>query len=262
MTSFQPSPTPYQEVNGFLSHLLERQQDLLGEHLVGLYLGGSLALRAFNPSRSDIDFLAVTSDQLLPELVSRLKDLHTQLCVTHSKWAMKLDGSYVPRKVVRHWRADHPPCPFVEGNQFQVTQQGSAVIQRHIIREHGLIIAGLDPDELIEPVSIDEMRSALRDMLETWWRPELENPSWVTQAQNQPFAILTMCRCLYMVEHGDVASKAIAGRWAQKAFGQSWFEPIEWALTRPHDPEADHAITTLNFIAYTLDYFRQIEKRA
>jgi hypothetical protein len=204
--------------------------------------------------------LVVTSNYLPAEIVSGLQDLHTQLCITHAKWAKKLDGSYVPRKVVRHWTTDHPPCPFVEGNQFQVTQQGSAVIQRHIIREHGVIVMGPDPHDLIEPVSIDEMRGALRDMVETWWRPELDNPSWVTQNQNQPFAILTMCRCLYMFEHGDVTSKAIAGRWAQKTLGQSWVEPIEWALTWPHDPEADHTITTLNLIAYTLGRFDQIEK--
>jgi len=260
MISVPLSPTPYREVNDFLSQLLARQRALLGEHLVGLYLGGSLALRAFDLSRSDIDFLVVTFDHVSSKIVSGLQDLHAQLCVTHSKWAMKLDGSYVPRKVVRDWTADHPPCPFVEGNQFQVTKQGSAVIQRHIIRVHGLTIVGPDPHELIEPVPISEMRIALRDMLETWWCPELDNPSWVTQTQNQPFTILTMCRSLYLLEHGDATSKVIAGRWAQKALGQSWVEPIEWALTWPHDAEVDHTITTLNIIAYTLDRFRQIER--
>ena len=186
MISYLPSPTPYQEVNDFLGQLLARLYALLGEHLVGLYIGGSLALRAFNLSRSDIDFLVVTFDHLPSDVVSGLQDLHTQLCVTHSKWALKLDGSYIPRKVVRHWTADHPPCPFVEGNQFQITKQGSAVIQRHIIREHGVIIVGPDPHDLIEPVSTDEMRVALHDMVETWWRPELDNPSWVMQTQNQP----------------------------------------------------------------------------
>lgn len=127
---------------------------------------------------------------------------------------------------MRHWTADHPPCPFVEGDLFQVTDQGSAVIQRHIIREHGVTVVGPDPHELIDPVSVDEMRGALRDMAETWLRPELDNPSWVVQTRNQPFAIITMCRSLYVFEHGDVASKAIAGRWAQKALGQPWVSQL------------------------------------
>jgi hypothetical protein len=256
-----PSPTPYPEVNIFLSQLVASQQALLGEQLVGLYLGGSLALQAFHLDRSDIDFLAVTLEHLPPEIVSELQNLHTQLCLTHSTWAKKLDGSYVPRKVVRRWTADHPPCPFVEGDQFQVTNQGSAVIQRHIIREHGLIVVGPDPHELMDSVSPDELRGALRGMFETWWRPQLEDPSWVAQIRNQPFAILTMCRSLYVLAYGEVASKAVAGRWAQKVLGQAWVEPIEWALTSPHDLESDHAIAALNLIAYTLDQLHQNDKR-
>jgi hypothetical protein len=254
-------PTPFREVNDFLSQLLASQKALLREQFVGLYLGGSLALRAFNLDRSDLDFVAVTFDQLPPEVILDLENLHAQLYATDSKWAKKLDGSYVPRETLRHWTANHPPCPFVEGDQFQVTNQGSAVIQRHIIREHGVTIVGPDPHDFIDPVAVDEMQGALRDMAETWLRPELDNPSWVAQTRNQPFAILTMCRSLYILEYGDVASKAVAGRWAQKMLGPSWIEPIEWALKWPRGSETDHTIPTLNLIAYTLDRFHQIDKR-
>jgi hypothetical protein len=254
-------PTPFREVNDFLSQLLASQKALLREQFVGLYLGGSLALRAFNLDRSDIDFVAVTFDQLPPEVILDLENLHAQLYATDSKWAKKLDGSYVPRETLRHWTANHPPCPFVEGDQFEVTNQGSAVIQRHIIREQGVTIVGPDPHDFIDPVSVDEMQGALRDMAETWLRPELDNPSWVAQTRNQPFAILTMCRSLYILEHGDVASKAVAGRWAQKLLGPSWAEPIEWALKWPRGSETDHTIPTLNLIAYTLDRFHEIDKR-
>ena len=98
-------------------------------------------------------------------------------------------------------------------------------------------------------------------MAETWWRPELDNPSWVAQIRNQPFAILTMCRSLYILELGDVASKAVAGQWAQKVLGQSWIEPIEWALQWPRGADTDHLIATLKLIAYMLDRFHQIDKR-
>ena len=255
------SPTPFREVNDFLNQFLASQKALLKEQFVGLYLGGSLALRAFNLDRSDIDFVAVTFEQLPPEVVLDLENLHAQLYATPSKWAKKLDGSYVPRKFLRHWTADHPPCPFVEGDEFQLTNQGSAVIQRHIIREYGVTAFGPDPHDFIDPVSVDEMQGALRGMAETWWRPELDNPSWITQVRNQPFAILTMCRSLYILEHGDVASKAVAGQWAQKVLGQSWIEPIEWALKWPRDSDTDHTITTLDLIAYTLDRVNQIDKR-
>ena len=54
-----PQPTPYQDVNVFLNLLLSNIQSILGDHFIGLYLGGSLALGDFNPQRSDIDFVAV-----------------------------------------------------------------------------------------------------------------------------------------------------------------------------------------------------------
>lgn len=255
------SVTPFQEVNDFLWHLLASQHALLKEHLVGLYLGGSLALRAFTVDRSDIDFLAVTSEELPPDIVVGLQNMHVHLYATGSPWAKKLDGSYVPRNSLCHWTADHPPCPFVEGDEFQVTTQGSAVIQRHIIREHGVTVFGPDPHELIDPVSRDEMRGALQAMAETWWRPERDHPSWVAQIRNQPFAILTMCRSLYLLEHGDVASKAVAGRWAQKVLGDAWIEPIEWALTWPRDSATDHTRATQTLIAYTLERLRQRDQR-
>jgi len=44
-------PTPYQDVTVFLDLLLSSMQAILGDHLVGLYLGGSLALGDFNPQR-------------------------------------------------------------------------------------------------------------------------------------------------------------------------------------------------------------------
>src|SRR5687767_12994230 len=107
-----PQPTPYQDVNVFLDLMLSNTQAILREQFIGLYLGGSLALGDFNPQRSDIDFVAVTVDELAPALIVALAEMHTRLWVTGTKWARKLDGSYVPQQVFRYWTSDHLPCPF------------------------------------------------------------------------------------------------------------------------------------------------------
>ena len=52
-------PTPYPDVNAVLHALLSDAQTILGNHLVGLYLYGSLASGDFDPGRSDIDFVVV-----------------------------------------------------------------------------------------------------------------------------------------------------------------------------------------------------------
>jgi hypothetical protein len=249
-------PTPYPDVNVFLDLLLSSMQAVLGDHLLGLYLGGSLALGDVNPQRSDIDFVAVTTDELPPEMVVALKEMHARLWDTGSTWAMKLDGSYVPQQVLRRWTSDHAPCPFVEGDSFEITVQGSAVIQRHIIREHGVVIAGPDPRTLMDPVDANGLRSAMRDMLEKWWRPLLDDPGWLEASQNQPFAILTMCRTLYTLEHGAVASKPVAAQWGQQAMGEQWTALIEWALAWPPDTESNQLAATLGLIQYTLKRYQ------
>lgn len=247
-------PTPYQDVNAFLDLFLVTLRHTLGHRFIALYLGGSLALGDFNPQQSDIDFVAVTLDELSPDLIVALEEMHRCLWATGKKWARKLDGSYVPRRMFRRWTADHAPCPFVERDSFTVTQQGSAVVQRHILHRHGVVVAGPSPPMLLEPVGADELRSALREMLERWWRPLLDDPAWLTQSQKQPFAILTLCRTLYTLKHGVVASKPVAARWCQQALGQEWVGLIEWALTGPHTTAANQPTAIQEFIQYILSY--------
>jgi len=158
---------------------------------------------------------------------------------------------------IRHWTSDHPPCPFVEGDSFEITNQGSAVIQRHIIREHGIVVAGSSPHTLIDSVDADGLRGAMRDMLEKWWRPLLDDHAWLQTSQEQPFAILTMCRTLYTLEHGTVASKPVAAQWAQQAIGEHWKSLIEWALVWPHNTKSNHLAWTLSLIGYTLKRYEQ-----
>jgi hypothetical protein len=74
----------------------------------------------------------------------------------------------------------------------------------------------------------------------------------------QPFAILTICRMLYTLEHGVVASKPVAARWCQQAIGQQWTELIEWALDWPHDTESSHLAATLSLIQYALDHHKHL----
>jgi hypothetical protein len=245
-------PTPYHEVNVFLNLLLSNMRTILGNHFIGLYLGGSLALGDFNPNRSDIDFISVTIEELPLETIVALEEMHTRLWDTGVKWARKLDGSYVPQQVLRRWTSNDKPCPFVEEDQFYITNQGSAVIQRHIIRQHGGVVAGPSPSTLIDLVDAADLRNALHENLEIWWRPLLDDPAWVQQIQKQPFVILTMCRALYTLEHGIVVSKPVAARWAQQVISKQWTELIEWALDWPRDTKSSRLASTLSLIQYTL----------
>ena len=45
------------------------------------------------------------------------------------------------------------------------------IIQRHILRERGIVVTGPDPQTLIDPVSPDELRQAVVDVLPLWAQP-------------------------------------------------------------------------------------------
>jgi hypothetical protein len=108
---------------------------------------------------------------------------------------------------------------------------------------------------LIDPVDVDDLRRALWNLLEKWWRTLLINPAWVRVSRNQPFAVLTMCRALYTLDHGVVTSKRIAARWVQQSLDEQWISLIDWALSWADNTQSDELASTLALIDYTLKRF-------
>lgn len=246
-------PTTYPDINALLDRLLAGARSVLGADLVGLYLHGSLATGGFNPETSDVDFLAATAGPLPEEIVDRLAAMHQELAL-RSPWAAELEGSYIPRPALRRYnpaRARHPRLEH-GSSTLRVEQHDSDwVINRYVLREHGVVITGPDPETLIDPIGPNELRHAVRNLL-WWWELQLEDTTRLETGRYQAYAVLTMCRVLYMLEHGDVAPKPEAAFWAQGAISQPWPPLVERALAwRPGEP-LDCLDDTLSFIRYTL----------
>lgn len=147
--------TPFPEVTAFLPALLEGARITLGERLVAFYLSGSLALGDFMPHCSDIDFLAVTAGNLPGDVLQRLQERHRRLAASGSPWAHRVEGSYYPRKALRRYdasNATHPKMEAPEEYPAMKWHRTNTVIHRYIVREHGVVLFGLDPRPLIDPV--------------------------------------------------------------------------------------------------------------
>jgi len=142
--------------------------------------------------------------------------------------------------------------PHIErGGELRVERHDSDwIIQRYIIREHGLTLAGLDPKYLIDPIGAEDLQCAVLDLL-GWWDMQLADPARLRENVYQAYAILTMCRILYTLEHGTVVSKPAAARWAQEKLGDPWKHLIELALR--HEVNLNDLGTTMEFIHFTLD---------
>jgi hypothetical protein len=240
-------------VNLVLEMLLERVQTALEEQFVGLYLYGSLATGDFDPASSDLDFAVVTATLLAPETSAALESLHRELWASGLKWAAKLEGAYVPKSLIRRHDPAGPAIPAVNEGAFYLAQLGSDwVIQRHVLRECGVVLAGPDPQTLIDPVSANEIRQAIRGLLTEWWFPMLENPAWLAErgSEYHAYAVISMCRVLHGLQHGTIVSKPVAARWAQANYPQ-WQPLIAQALAAQAGGKSGFLEATLNFIRFT-----------
>jgi predicted nucleotidyltransferase len=257
-------PTHYPDVNKILNLLLTNVQEILGNQLVGMYLYGSLSSGDFNPETSDIDFLVVTTSTLSDKAIAELRSMHQRIWKSGLNWASKLEGSYIPKRDIRRHDPHSPPCPTVNEGKFYLDKRGSDwIIQRHVIREQGTVLAGPDPKTLIDPVSPEDIRRAVKGVLQEWWAPMLEDPSWLKNhgSEYHAFAILTMCRALYALEHGSIVSKPMAARWAQKELGERWSQVIDRSLAQPDGSEdQDLYNESLAFIRFTMSTVRNSRK--
>jgi len=244
-----------------LHALLAGAQRILGDRFAGLYLYGSLAAGDFDPERSDIDFVVVTAGELPDELLPALEAMHAGLASADRKWATKLEGSYVPQRALRRYDPEDAPRPQLNEGRFYVARHCSDwVIQRHVLREHGVALAGPPASTLIDPVLPDDLRGAVRGILREWWEPMLNDGAWLRRGDvYRAYAVLTMCRALYTLRHGAIASKPVSAGWARSELGGRWAGLIERASAWRHDAPAGDLSGAAAFVRFTLGRARSFE---
>ncbi len=264
MTVHDAVPTPYPEINVVLDQVLSGAREALGTGLAGMYLYGSLAGGDFNPRSSDIDFLVVTEGELADRVIAALKEMHDRIAAGGGPWTARLEGAYIPRAALRRYdpaRARHPTLG-VDGGLRVEQHHSDWIIQRHVAREQGVVVAGPPPSTMIDSVSPGELQRAVVAVLDEWWSHKLDDTAWLDSGEYQAFAILTMCRALYTLHHGAIVSKTVAARWARTALGSRWEALIEHASAWQRDARWGNLNGTLDFIRYTLAYSRQFSASA
>ncbi|HET9014738.1 MAG TPA: aminoglycoside adenylyltransferase domain-containing protein [Thermomicrobiaceae bacterium] len=250
------SPTPYPDVNALLAVLLERVRAVLGADLVGMYLFGSLSLGDFDPASSDVDVVVATARRLPEEKVAALGRVHGEIAASGLPWSGRLEGRYLPPDVLRRHQpgpARYPTIGIDWG--FGLGRVGPDwIVERHIVRERGVVVWGQDPKFLIDPVSPDDLRRAVIEAALDFWGEQLAGPEpeWLRTREYQAFARLTMCRIHYTLERGAAASKPVAAAWAMAALPE-WAPLIERALAWRHDHAPDDLTDTLRLVAYTVE---------
>ena len=257
----RPVPTQHPEVNAVLDVLCAGLRQALGEELVGVYLSGSLANGGFDRS-SDVDVLVVTRQAVPDRLLPLLQRMHTRLAAGDCWCATQLEVSYIPVAALR--RHDplnniHPHLDRGPGQELHLMHHDSDwVVQRFVLRERGIVLSGPNPRSLIDPVSANDLRLAMQPVLHGWLAGLVRDPARIESRGYQSYIVLTVCRVLYTLQHGDTLSKAAAAQWAKETLDEHWKPLIEraWLGRQTPDglPDPDEINETLTFIGYALNY--------
>jgi hypothetical protein len=252
-------PTEYKDVNHIVEQTLAHVRAASGNSFVAMYLGGSLATRTFNPETSDVDFVVVTRDEITDDLAAALRGAHERITAGPSKWAKRLEGLYVPRATLATRRATTQRCAYLGvGGWFgAVPYQNDWIVQLHLVREHGIVVAGPHPKALIAPIAPAELRDSCAAIMRDW-ELLLETPKKF-DAEYQAYTVLTMCRMLYTLEHSAIAPKSEAARWAKAHYGSRWSTLTDSALAWRHGMPFDDLDEVLDLLRYTIDRSRLAE---
>lgn len=123
----------------------------------------------------------------------------------------------------------------------------------------GMYLGGSIATGDFDPISPKELRQAVLDILHRWWAPILRDPGLPLNSPGyRTYAVLTMCRMLYTLQHGAVVSKSVAARWAQEMLGEPRAAVIERALLWEQDAPPVDLSEALDLIQYTVQRYNLV----
>ncbi len=252
-------PTPYRELNGVLEELVTSARTILAENFCGAYLQGSFAVGDADV-HSDVDFVIVTHDEVTDAQQTALQAMHARIHTLDVPWAQHLEGSYIPKDRLRRVDPSRSTYLYLDNGATELIWDNhcNTAVVRWSLREHGIVLAGPDPQILVEPVSAAQLRSEVLTAMHEWvdWVKASDMSRW-----RQPTLVLSYCRMLHTLETGRVTSKREAGEWALGALDAGWASLIQRALDdrpdpwlRVHEPADPEAVDrTLAFTDYALN---------
>jgi len=254
------APTNAPSINDLLADLLARHQKALGDKLVGLYLHGSLVMGDFDPNLSDIDVLAALASGLTEAELDALRQMHRDFVAQHPQWNDRIEVAYLSLEALRTFKTQNSQIGIISpGEPLHFVDAGVEWLMNwYMVQEHGITLLGPPPETIIEPISRDEFVHVIKQHVSGW-------NEYVQHGKHrgfQAYSILTMCRGLYTLSHGEQVSKIRAAEWAKQAIPE-WADliqkAIDWRLDYAQSGVIDEAALpeTKRFVAEMVERVRR-----
>ncbi len=239
------------EVISLLAKVPEALTHFLGTNLVGVYVYGSVLDATFDLARSDVDCIAVTERALTDVERRQLEDWLTD-AATADPWVRRLQMSFLVKETVL--ADDSRACLFQFGELKRSGSDGNPIIWMDFF-QRGRTLCGAAPELFLPTITPEIFRRAL--VRESAYLREELGIKQASQRRDdlsyRVYAVLTVCRILYSVRTGKVASKGRAGRWALDHVPTDWHDLIHEALENgePGGLEALPVQRLCAFVEYT-----------
>lgn len=208
----------------FIEDMLSKLKIILDFDLNGVYLYGSLTTGDFQYKVSDIDVLVVLKDELTEKQFRSLNEMHYQLLNNFPSWKERIEIAYIACDTLKHIKSGMCKVSIISpGEPFHTKPIGNDwVINAYLIRQTGITLYGPTPKETITEIEKPEFLEAVNKQVIEW-------KDWIKNTENsvayQYYAVLTLCRCLYLLKKGEQASKLQAAEWAMQQLPK-WKELI------------------------------------
>ncbi|KTC76192.1 multifunctional nucleotidyltransferase/glutamate rich protein GrpB/ribosomal protein alanine acetyltransferase [Legionella birminghamensis] len=237
--------TEFRVVNHLLTNLLSGLQSILKEHLVGVYVYGSFVWGDFDETTSDIDVLVALNQEMTSEEFAALDDFHSNLVRHFPDWNDRIEVAYASYRMLQRFKTEQSQIAVISpGEPFHLKKAGTDwLINYYLLQTNSLTLYGPSAKSIIAPVSNSEFIEHVKKQAYAW-------QDWVVHTRNclayQYYAVLTLCRALYVLQHQKQGSKLEAGTWAKNQFPK-WRVLIQRALTKT---ELNHASDMLTGETY------------
>ncbi|MFA6096037.1 MAG: aminoglycoside adenylyltransferase domain-containing protein [Candidatus Paceibacterota bacterium] len=254
--------TPHKVINNVLCFLTEGIQNIFADDLVGIYLTGSLSYGDFNKERSDIDLAVVLKNPAPGEKIQKVKQLHIDAEKKFPRWAKRIECSYIslfmlenilPPKEGRPYFGAGKFCPMAKyGNEW--------IIDQYVLVHDGIALIGPEFKTLIKKriESKDLIEARIRDLFEEW-EPKIKDTAYLNDPHQQSYLVLHLCRILYTILTGKLASKPKSAAWIKNEFGE-WKNLIEEAEAWRYGQEMKRQKEVVEFIRFVIGKVGELNK--
>jgi Domain of unknown function (DUF4111) len=200
--------------------------------LAGVYLHGSLALGAFDPRLSDIDFISITSRRCSATDIDSLRAIHDALRQRYPQ--AHLEGSYLQSDDLGRFEDTIPPHPHIHDGVLHISGHFDInAVTWWVLKHRGITVVGPPAEHFDYQVDWDDLIAKMHHNMNTYWASFTTNPrriAWLLTDDGIQWAVLGVLRQFYTFREHAITSKISAGIYGLQHTPRRWQHLIQEAL--------------------------------